>query len=124
MASEGIPTRLFIGQAPITTAAALFTADARTVVKNIHIANVTASTSASLALNVVPKGGTASAANQITGNLPASGQAFAGASVTELITTSGIGGIVLNPGDAIYGLAVTAAADLTIVISGDTYGEA
>ena len=118
------PARLFIGQAPITTAAALFTAKVRTEVRNIHIANVTAATSSSLVLNLVPKGGSASVANQITGGTAAAGQAFAGATVTELVSTGGTGALVLNPGDSIYGLAITAAANLTLIISGNSYGEA
>ena len=121
---EAMPTRLFLGQAPITTAAALYTAKARTVIKNIHIANVTAATASALVLNLVPKGGTAGVANQVTGGTAAAGQSFTAAVATELVSTAGLGGLVLNPGDAIYGLAITAAANLTITMSGDTYGEA
>lgn len=118
------PSRLFIGQAPITTAAVLYTAKARTVVKNIHVANVTAATASSLVLNLLPKGGTLGVANQITGGTASAGQSFTAAVATELVSTAGLGGLVMNQGDSIYGLAITGAANLTITISGDVYGEA
>lgn len=118
------PSRLFMGQAPITTAVALYTAKARTEIRNIHVANVTAATASALVLNLVPKGGTAGVANQITGGTAAAGQSFTAAVATELVSTAGLGGLVLNQGDSIFGLATTAAANLTIIISGSVYGEA
>lgn len=113
MSNEAVPVKLYEG-VPATSEAALYTAPARTVIRSIHASGD--ATGGTVSLSVVPKGGTAGAANRI-----AQATAVAAAASVDLLPAGD--SIELNPGDFISGLQ-SSGTHITLIIEGDSYGEA
>jgi hypothetical protein len=109
----GETSRLYEG-VPTTSEAVLFTAKARTVLRSIHASGD--ATGGTVSLSVVPKGGTAGAANRI-----AQATAVSAAADVNLLPSGDM--IELATGDFISGLQ-SSGTHITLVITADVYGEA
>jgi hypothetical protein len=102
------PVRLYQGQPGTSEAMLGAAALVKTIVKQIVVANTTA-TAATLSLSLVPTGGTAGVTNRLMVTHP-----FAGNTVTTIDLAQ-----VLNVGDFLSALQGTSGA-LTLTISGLT----
>lgn len=109
----GESSRLYEG-VPTTSEAVLFTAKARTVIRSVHASGD--ATGGTVSVSVVPKGGSAGAANRI-----ANATAVAAAASVDLLSAADQ--IEMNPGDFLSGLQ-SSGTHITLVITGDVYGEA
>jgi uncharacterized protein GlcG (DUF336 family) len=104
--------RLYEG-APTTSEAVLFTAKVRTVIRSVHASGD--ATGGTVSVSVVPKGGTAGAANRFA-------QATAVAAAASVDLLSAADQLEMNPGDFLSGLQST-GTHVTLTITGDSYGE-
>lgn len=107
--SNYTPVRLYIGQ-PSTSQTTLYTVPSTTslIVKQITICN-TSTSSASISLNVVPFGGSASSANLVVSNYSVQANATQSLNLSQVLST----------GDVISALQGTSGA-ITLIISGVT----